>query len=161
MEYAEVELVCKKCKTTFVYKKLCHNRHEAEIAEQRAVRRRKPLCPACLRDEQEAAEIVKAAEMGLPELVGRSEKQVSFAFSLRSRYIRKNGAAIRKAQTFLNGIDPARVTEIAEKNGFIDAEDCIAAAFRQRELYLEYLCLTECNAQILIDRLSTQGTPKK
>lgn len=98
MEYVEVELICKTCKEPFTYKRSCHNALEAEILEYKAVHRRKPICPACLKKEQDAAELAKAAEMGLPILMGRSEKQISYALSLRNRYISQHPSALKAAQ---------------------------------------------------------------
>lgn len=155
MVFAEVELTCKKCGNQFLYKKAFHNEIEADKARYKAAHRRKPMCPACLRAEQEAADLEKAAEMGLPELMGRSDKQISFAFSLRNRYIKDHEGSILRTQRLLDNIDYDKAASQAAEKGFKDPEDLIAAAFRQKGLYLSYLCLTECNAQVLIDQLSS------
>lgn len=154
MEFVEVDLLCKGCGETFTFKKVCQNKIDADIVKQNMIKRRRPLCPKCQRKEQEAANMEKAAKLGLPELMGRSEKQIAYAFSLRNRYACKHEGTIRRAQKYLENMDWDKAEAIYAERGFPSAEALVTEAFRQKGMYPAYLCIAETSAQTIIDVLS-------
>lgn len=150
METVKVTLQCKKCGEFFSVVKMCHTKLDAEIETRRISKRRNPVCAACFKKEQLEAAIEKAGIMGLPEIVGYTEKQINYAFSLRNRYIEKNQEKIKQAQKELDAILNERISPVAKKRGYGNGEDCMADAFRRVGLFEAYICLTEPNASRLI-----------
>ena len=150
METVQIDLQCKKCGEFFTVKKLCQTKLDAEIEERRIAKRRNPVCPTCFKVEQFAVAVEKAGKMGLPEIVGFTEKQVKYAFSLRNQYIEKNIGKVKKAKRELDAIKEEKIQSVMEARGYTSEEDCIADAFRKVGLYEAYLCLTEPNASRLI-----------
>lgn len=150
METVQVELQCKKCGEFFTVKKMCHTKLDAEIEERRISKRRNPVCPNCFKKEKLEMAIEKAGKMGLPELIGSTDKQISFAFSLRDRYIEKNPYKISKARAELDAIKQQNIQPVTENRGYETEDDCVADAFRRLDLFEAYLCLTEPNASRII-----------
>lgn len=152
MIIAEVECVCHICRKIFLFKKECHNGLEAERVNRYA-RKHRDTCPACYAEAQQQLAQNRAVALNLPEIVGRSEKQISFAFSLRDKYISAHESSIQYTLKQLDKINPNRIPPVAQKHG-IDEEMCVEEAFRRIDLYKEFLCLTENNAQLLIEALT-------
>lgn len=144
-----VECQCKTCKKTFLFVKECRNGFEAEKKEKWA-KRHKDSCPDCYKASQQEEAIRKAEELGLPELIGRSEKQVQFAFSLRNRYIQKNEKLIQKAQAEIDKLNPQSIALLAQQKD-MSQEDCVEEAFERVGLRKAYICLVEQSAQTIID----------
>ena len=155
MELIEVECVCSKCKNPFIVRKECHNKLDAEILEDKLSRRRKPVCPACFKKEQALGAVEMAAKMGLPELIGRTEKQISYAFSLRNSYILQHQGEIKTVKKELGKINPTLIAAVAEEYG-ISEEECIYQACKEMGIHKGYSCLEEVNAQRLIDILTKE-----
>ena len=95
MAIARINITCKLCGNDFQLRRECFNRTEANQYEAWAALN-VDTCPKCRRREKEAKEAEKAAaiirENGLtvPEIVGVSDKQTSYANVLRNRYICNN-----------------------------------------------------------------------
>lgn len=152
MVIAEVECVCSKCQKIFIFKKECHNGLDAEKARRYALKHR-DTCPECYAAEQHQLAMDRAVALNLPEIRGRTEKQISFAFSLRDKYITSHEVGIRYAMTQLDKVNPNRIPPAAQKRG-LEEEECVEEAFRRVDLHKEFLCLTESDARILIDNFT-------
>lgn len=150
METVTVTLLCKKCNEFFTVKKLCHTKLDAEIEERKISKRRHPVCPKCFKEERFQFDLAEATKNGLPEIIGFTDKQIQFAFSLRKRYIDNHPTKMRNAKNEIDAIDPEMMRQVAEAHGFKSVDDCMAEAFRQLDLFEAYICLTEPNASRLI-----------
>lgn len=150
METIQIDLQCKSCGETFTVKKMCHTKLDAEIETRRISKRRNPVCPNCFKKEKLKVAIEKASKLGLPEIIGTTDKQISFAFSLRDRYIENNPYKFNRAKMELDAIMQQNIQPVTERRGYEDKDACMADAFRRLDLYEAYLCWTEPNASSLI-----------
>lgn len=147
----DIECICPRCHNTYRYIRECRTPKEAESKTRRASKN-KDICLDCYKAEQQQKAEELAAILDLPELEGRTEKQIQFAFSLRSRYIESHLKLIQKAKCELNAIQPEAVAVEAQKYSMSE-DEVVEAAFSQIDLLKEYLCLTETSARRLIDAL--------
>lgn len=155
MEIITVELICGVCGNTFTTKRECHNMLEAELLEHKLQRRRKPICPDCYRKSKNKEAIERAAQLQLPEIIGRTDKQIAYAFSLRDSYICAHRGQFNRTKQEFEKIHPYKIPVTAIKYG-LPEDECVAEAFRRVGLYQAYICLAEINAQIIIDNLAKQ-----
>lgn len=151
MEKIHVNCNCKNCQCEFIFEKTCENGLEAEKAKKWAARYKK-ICPVCLEKEREQQRAERAQMLGLPQVIGCSNKQIAYAEKLRDRYIVANMEYVLSAKEHLEKIDPARVERIAKQWG-LENEMCIPEAFKGVGMYEEYICLTEENASKIIEVL--------
>ena len=95
MAKATVTCRCRICGKTFEHTKDCYNRTDANAYEQWA-EQNITVCPTCYAASKRTAAKSKlnayiaenfSAEHPLPEISGVSEKQISYAASLRSKFI--------------------------------------------------------------------------
>lgn len=150
MEPSKVSFVCPQCGVP--YEADVESRAEQKIQLRIPKLQRPRLCKSCYRQrKQEEAELL-ASGMNLPVLNGWTEKQISFAFSLRNKFICTNRPMIEKAQYEIKRIDPALVEQEAKKQN-ISKEGYLAEAFRRQGMLKAYMCLTETNASALIEVL--------
>lgn len=152
MEIIEVSLICSKCGNTFEIKKECHNRLDAEMAETQLQRRRKPICPACFKKMKQTQANEDAKRLGLPEIIGCTDSQIAFAFSLRASFCERNIGQIQRASAELNKINPEKLSITAQKYD-TDADTLLLDTFTKLGLRKAYICLTEINASKLISIL--------
>lgn len=124
MARVKITLKCEYCGKEFEHIHMCRNSTEAGNYEAWA-RENLTTCPACYAEQKNAK---RGAELSgyissfsdrhpLPEITGVSEKQISYASSLREKFIRDN---LMKIQ-----LDISRFFEIADK---IKPENCDEAA---------------------------------
>ena len=124
MARVKITLKCEHCGKEFEHIHMCRNSTEAGSYEVWA-RENLTTCPACYAEQKNAK---RGAELSgyissfsdrhpLPEITGVSEKQISYASSLREKFIRDN---LMKIQ-----LDISRFFEIADK---IKPENCDEAA---------------------------------
>lgn len=150
MEPCKAIFICPRCTT--VYEAEVEARIGSNTQVQTPKLQRPRLCKACYRlmKQEEAQQL--AYGMNLPVLHGWTEKQISYAFSLRNKYVRTNSYQIEKVQYEIKRIDPDLVKQEANKAG-ISEQSYLAEAFRRQGLLKAYLCLTETNASALIEAL--------
>lgn len=146
-----IDCFCRKCGEIFTVKKEFPNGLEAEIGAKK-IEKQRTLCNECFVSEMQKKNARIAQQLGLPEIVGGSEKQIRFAQSLRERYIQKNEERILYIQAELSKINPAMIPLTAQKHG-IPEKTCVPEAFKRIHFEREYICLTENNAKRLIDAL--------
>lgn len=89
---------CEKCGETFEKIAFKYNRTEADKWQAWA-EKNCTICPDCWRKLQQEEDAAKAAEiikeLHLPEITGKSEKQVKYANDLRNKLLAKPSAAER------------------------------------------------------------------
>lgn len=155
MEIVVVECICKSCGNAFTVQRECHNMLAAELLEEKLQRRRKPICPSCFKKEKHKMAIERAAQLCLPEIIGNSKNQITYAVSLRDEFITKHPSQISKAKQELEKIRYEKVPIVAQKHG-MESDTCIAEAFRRIGLYKAYICISEINASFIIEVLKQQ-----
>ena len=88
MATAIVQCKCATCGKDFEIRKKCCNRADAEGFEKYAVAHYDE-CKECykkrIREEREEIGAELAAKMTLPEITGKSEKQIGYAYSMRNQ----------------------------------------------------------------------------
>ena len=181
MAKATVTCRCKICGKTFEHTKDCYNRADANAYEQWAAQNIN-VCPACYAASKKAATRSKldayiaenfGVEHPLPEITGVSEKQISYAASMRGKFIgelAKYGAKISsvfaaEAEVQLSKLDESGLAEAQEQ---ATAEGLTVEAWfaKHRDEMIAYvaglsvdtmakikLILAEANASKLIDAL--------
>ena len=159
MVTTEIECVCSNCRKVFICKKECRNGLEAEKFRAYALKHRN-ICPSCYSAEQQRQAQNRAVALDLPIIIGKTDKQVAFAFSLRDRYISSHEESIHYAMKQMEKINPTQIPAAARKHG-VSEEKCVAEAFRRINLYIEFLCLTEASARTLIDALNNRKSTQK
>ena len=91
---AKVKLKCPECGTEFTKTKNCINKSEANDWEE-YIKGLGLYCKQCYFEEQQKQTLQKAKVFKLPKLIG-TEKQISYAESLRARYVVENEKDIKK-----------------------------------------------------------------
>lgn len=88
MAIAKVNIKCKECGEYFEIRKKCFNRTEADNYEMWASDNI-TLCKKCRFENKKAADMEEVSDFvkSLPEIVGKSEKQIAFAKNLRDNLI--------------------------------------------------------------------------
>lgn len=158
MAKATILCKCEFCGKEFYKTNYFHNRQEADNWETLAKGEYKK-CPACCAKEQGDKAVAKASEYPLPEIVGKSEKQINYALSLRARYVSKHETDIKRAQSIL-----AKFNEKSQEDRQKFAEACnlpqdagddaiLTEVFKHYHMPYAYLCLSESDAGIIIDAL--------
>ena len=155
MHIIEVECVCKLCQQKFTVKKQCRDMLDVEIQCKKISNRRSPICPKCYRAEKDAADMKYIDSLGLPDLIGGSSRQIDYADSLRKKYIMAHLAQITRVRNELLRVNPSLLANAATANGVYE-EDYLEDALDRVGLKAAYLCVTEINAQRLIDHLKNE-----
>ena len=149
----EVICVCCKCKREFPCKALGRTELEANFKLRDMLNRSK--CPDCIKESIEARALAIAEEYNLPHIVGYTDKQIAFAFSLRSRYVAAHFNEIKYVREELEKIDPAKIKNAAEKRG-LEPADCVEQAFAQIGALKPYICAVESSAPKIIEVLNNK-----
>uniref|UniRef100_A0AAU8B759 Phage protein n=1 Tax=Dulem virus 39 TaxID=3145757 RepID=A0AAU8B759_9CAUD len=158
MAKAIANCTCAKCGTKFKREGYGHNRAEADRWQEWA-EANMTMCGDCYKAEREKASEEKANKYLLPEINGKSEKQINYALSLRKRYINDNESSVKYAQKIMakyDDMDADKKIQIATKCGLApDTNDnmILGAVCKSYNVYRAYLCLTESDAGTLIDNL--------
>ena len=147
---------CKKCGETFTKENVLQNRSDAnrwaEWAEANIT-----LCPKCWgeaqREQEEERYKALKDELRLPEITGKSDKQIAFADDLRARYVAQHAEELRKMRGQIDGVNAEAVTKVmAEEN--LNEDGAMRKAFAwMPSMYTRYIALTSSSAQELIDQL--------
>lgn len=155
MEFVEVACFCKYCGEMFTRQRECRDEIEAERMRLWA-RDYSGMCPKCYKANEEQKAMARAAKLNLPIIIGRTTKQIKFAFTLRDQYITSHKDAIQYAINKLQDINPEEVEKVSAEMG-VDKDSCVELAFRKMGRYAEYICLTESDASLIIEALKSQA----
>ena len=147
---------CEKCGEEFVKENRLQNRSDAnhwtEWAEANIT-----LCPKCWRkSEQDKAEKrydELKDELRLPEITGKSDKQIAFANDLRVRYVARHGEELRVMRRKIDGVSAEAVAKVmADEN--VDEDGAMRKALEwMPSMHARYIVLTSSSARELIDLL--------
>lgn len=159
MAIAKIDLICKKCGGEFEVRKSCTNRAAADSYEAWAVDHI-IACPACTakarRAEQTAAiaEKLAAHKLELPTITGVSDKQISFADDLRTKYLAANLDKIEMYAQIIESLTTedikARYAEHCAAQGKT-IEAALAETYEAYHLTTVKLLLEEDSAHKIID----------
>lgn len=86
MAVARVTLVCPECGKEFEVRKACRNTREAESYEA-WVAKQGWVCSECAEAATAAVAEKAIAKFGMPEITGKSDKQIKYANDLRNKFI--------------------------------------------------------------------------
>lgn len=141
---------CKTCGAKFekiIYK---NSRAEAESAKEWA-EQNITECPDCYA----ASKAKKESSMGLPEIVGNSDKQIKYASDLRAKYTTSHREEIEQISTlykFAFGENQEEAKAQAASAG-MTVEDAFKRTVEACELEKAYVCIVEANASAIINAL--------
>lgn len=113
------------------------------------------LCPECYKRQQEEKCKALAAKHNLPEITGVSAKQIAYADSLRSSYLRAFDDELDKLAKMLNELRTERRAEldaILTERGQSEAE-FLDQCMREIGMIKAYTVLTTGDASRIIDTL--------
>lgn len=157
MARAKITLTCHDCGNQFEHIKFCNNRKDADSYEAWASEN-VTQCPTCYR----AAQLARKLEgLNLPEITGKSDKQIAYAKKLRD-----NAAAdsyikmlIPKAADYMEKCryqvanDPNVAAMVAEAAPNLTGDDAILAIW-QPSMRRAYILATCGDAHTLIEALN-------
>lgn len=156
MSRAIAHCTCERCGETFTKENVLQNRSDANRWTEWA-KATITLCPKCwgkAQREQEAEryEALKG-ELRLPEITGKSEKQIAFARDLRARYVARHVEELKKMRCQIDNANAEAVAKVMAEEG-VDEDGAMRKAFAwMPSLYTQYLALASSSAQELIDQL--------
>lgn len=111
------------------------------------------ICPECYRKQQSEKGEALGAELGLPQITGKSDKQIAYAASLRAKFLSNGGASeISRVRKLMAAMTPEKVHAAAEKNG-VSEEAVIRRNLEYRALGQAYIVAYETDAGKIIDAL--------
>lgn len=147
---------CEKCGEEFVKENRLQNRSDANHWTE-WVEANITLCPKCWRKaEQEKAEKrydELKDELRLPEITGKSEKQIAFANDLRVRYVAQHAEELREMRRKIDNVNTEAVAKVMAAEG-VDEDGAMRKAFEgMPSMHTRYIVLTTSSARELIDRL--------
>lgn len=147
MAKASVIITCTTCGKEFRHEAIRTNRREADSYAEWA-KDHITTCPACYRAQQtdaaEARYAERCAALGLPELIGVSDKQIAYAHKVRREFLADHYAAVEQWITLFRHPDFAQVLP----------ETIDKARAQSREMDRAYVVATETNAGKLLDKLT-------
>lgn len=156
MAKAVAHCTCERCGEEFVKENRLMSRSAAgnwtEWAEANIT-----LCPKCWRKaEQEKAEKrydELKDELRLPEITGKSERQIAFANDLRVRYVAQHAEELREMRRKIDNVNTEAVAKVMAAEG-VDEDGAMRKAFEgMPSMHTRYIVLTTSSARELIDRL--------
>lgn len=160
MAKAAAECRCKECGKVFEVTQICRNCQQAnewrKWAERSFVR-----CPECDKKAWSEHGRELASKYNLPEISGASEKQVSYALDLRTRYLAEHEDRVQEVIKMLGELhSPENIEQFSaavETSGLPEPE-YLRERFTKKILWYKcaYLVLMESNARVLIDALTDQ-----
>lgn len=143
--------MCATCGTEFEKVAFKRNRTEADSWQEWA-EANCDECPECYakRMAQENAEKVQA--LGLPEITGKSEKQIRYAFDLRTKYAVNHTKEIRyiKKMFQISQTDEAKTQAAAAG---MTVEEVVKATIEKMHLQSALVCVIETEAHKIIEAL--------
>lgn len=103
MAIAKIEYICSECGETATRRVEKRNSQEAREYEEWFKSLPEHICPDCYAKHQRETKLHELSEVlkdyPLPEIVGKSEKQIKYADDCRSKALRDNIESIKKALT--------------------------------------------------------------
>lgn len=162
MAIAKINLVCSKCGCAFEHRKECFSRRDADSYEEWAAANISE-CPTCARTRRKAEASCKLADklavLGrtLPKLEGVSDKQISYAESVRERYLasRLNDISYyHDGMQSLQNPDAMAATLAACEEAGLTLEEGIAHDLKEIGLYDVHVALTSTSAREILDLLA-------
>lgn len=133
MARAIAECTCAKCGAKFEKVQFRANRKMADEWKAWA-EETLDTCPDCWAKEKQEKDAAKAAEIierfGLPEITGKSEKQIKFAADLRTKLLAKPETA-QNLQLIAECLNDERCKAQAEKEG-MSVEAWVAKAAKRK-----------------------------
>lgn len=154
MARAIANCTCGVCGNKFQKVAFRYDRAEAESWREWAEEHIN-VCPECYQKQQAEKGKKLAEELGLPQITGKSEKQIAYATSLRSKFLLSDedaGKKIKRARKMMSVVTPEQICEAAEKSG-ITSELYIQRAMESRDLYEAYVVAYKAEAGQIIDTL--------
>lgn len=147
---------CEKCGEEFVKENRLMSRPAAdswtEWAEANIT-----LCIKCWRkaeqekDEKRYDELKD--ELRLPEITGKSDKQIAFANDLRVRYVTRQGDELREMRRKIDNVNTEAVAKVMASEG-MDEDGAMRKALEwMPSMHTRYIVLTSSSARELIDLL--------
>ena len=101
MAIAKIEYVCSECGETATRWVEKYNSREAREYEEWFRSQQYHLCPECYAKHKREAQMKELGEAlkgyTLPEIVGKSDKQIKYANGCRTRYLCKNVESVKRA----------------------------------------------------------------
>ena len=162
MEIATVECKCRTCGKMFTVHRKCKNSAEVSYFEDYA-KDRCDECKDCYFARQKAEALEKAQriieENHLPDITGKSEKQIAYANDLRNRYLSEiEDFQIKKVKKAIKiiGTDAwnAQIKEAADKLYGGDVEAATKIVLQKELIYKYYYIWQESDAGRIIDILT-------
>lgn len=156
MAKAIAHCTCERCGETFTKENVLQNRSDANRWTEWA-KANVTLCPKCWgkaqrEQDEERCEALKD-ELRLPEITGKSDKQITFARDLRARYVARHGEELREMRRKIDNVNTEAVAKVMAEEG-VDEDGAMRKAFAwMPSLYTQYLALASSSAQELIDKL--------
>lgn len=159
MAIAKITLTCSKCGCTFVHRKECLNRRDADNHELWAAENI-TVCPECARNARanEQATALEAAlaecSITLHEITGVSDKQVAYAKSVRESYLAKHLKQIKdysKVLAFLADADAVDAYRAKCAAHGVSLEEGIRQNIEAMDLTTTKLMLTATTAREILD----------
>lgn len=152
MAKAIANCTCSVCGAEFSKVAFKNNRAQADSWKEWA-EEHYTICPECYRKQQTAKGEALAAELGLPQITGKSDKQIAYAVSLRAKFLARGGASeIGQVRQLMAAMTPEKVHAAAEKNG-VDDETVIRRNLEYLALVQAYVAAYETDAGKIIDAL--------
>lgn len=150
MAKAIATCTCKTCGAKFERIICKNNRADAESAKD-WTEQNITECPDCYA----ARNAKKTASMGLPEIVGKSDKQIKYASDLRTKYAISHKEEIEQISAlykFAFGENQDEAKAQAASAG-MTVEDAFKHTVEACELEKAYVCIVEANASAIINAL--------
>ena len=146
---------CEKCGKEFVKENRFQGRDLADNWTKWA-EANVTLCPKCwgqaMRERDEKRYDALKDELRLPEITGKSEKQIAFANDLRIRCVARNAERLKEVRKEIDSVSAEEVAKVmAEKK--TDEDGAMRKIFARKLRYDYYIVLTTNNASELINLL--------
>lgn len=161
MALASIDLTCNTCGKSFVHRKECYNRSEADIYTAWALTHIS-CCPECSRQQyrdqraSELSSLLSRLGITLPTIEGVSDKQTSYARSVRNRYLSRNLADIDRYHEGMMALkDPETLAgmQAAYADAGLTYDEGLIVSLREAELYDIHIALTSTSAREILDTI--------
>lgn len=156
MAIAKIEYICSVCGETATRRVEKYNSRDAREYEEWFRSQPEHICPECYAKHKRAAQMNELDEVlkdyTLPEIVGKSEKQIKYAEDCRARYLCKNVESVKRA---LKSYNPEK--GVWANNALVNAVRRAMPAERDADLLTAisgnpaFFYLLETEARRLID----------
>lgn len=161
MAIASIDLTCSTCGKSFVHRKKCYNRSEADSYTAWALTHIS-FCPECshqqYRDQQarDLSALLSRLGITLPTIEGVSDKHTSYAQSARNRYLSRNLADIERYHEGMMALkDPVTLAgmQAAYADSGLTYDEGLIISLREAELYDIHIAVTSTSAREILDTI--------